>query len=108
MGGAIFVFFLFMILWQFIVYSLILITNSFNIGDTRFPEWYFALNFLNPLEAYGAILSLNIPSIAAQQTELIAVKYPSFFNTTNMLITLILWLFIPLILAYWRFKNKDI
>jgi len=108
MGGAIFVFFLFTIIWQFIVFALLIITSSFNIENAALSDWYFALNFFNPLGAYGSLLSLNIPSIAAQQTELIAVKYPSFFNTTNMLITLILWLFIPLILAYWRFKNKDI
>jgi len=108
MGGAIFVFFLFTIIWQFIVFALLIITSSFNIENAALPDWYFALNFFNPLGAYGSLLSLNIPSIAAQQTELIAVEYPSFFNTTNMLITLILWLFIPLILAYWRFKNKDI
>jgi len=108
MGGAIFVFFLFTIIWQFIVFALLIITSSFNIENAALSDWYFALNFFNPLGAYGSLLSLNIPSIAAQQTELIAVEYPSFFNTTNMLITLILWLFIPLILAYWRFKNKDI
>jgi len=108
MGGAIFVFFLFTIIWQFIVFALLIITSSFNIENAALSDWYFALNFFNPLGAYGSLLSLNIPSITAQQTELIAVEYPSFFNTTNMLITLILWLFIPLILAYWRFKNKDI
>ena len=108
MGGAILVFFLFTILWQFIVYFLILITNSFNIGDTRFPEWYFALNFLNPLEAYGTILSLNIPTVASQQIELSSSGYPSFYNTTNMLIALLLWMIIPLSLTYWKFRNKDI
>ena len=108
MGGAIFVFFLFTILWQFIVYFLILITNSFNVGDTIFPKWYFALNFLNPLGAYGAILSLNIPTVASQQIELSSLVYPSFYNTTNMLIALLLWMIIPLSLTYWKFRNKDI
>ena len=108
MGGAIFVFFLFTILWQFIVYFLILITNSFNVGDTIFPKWYFALNFLNPLEAYSTILSLNIPTVASQQIELSSSGYPSFYNTTNMLIALLLWMIIPLSLTYWKFRNKDI
>lgn len=108
MGGAIFVFFLFTILWQFIVLALLIFTDSFNMGNTTLPDWYFALNFFNPLGAYGTLLSLNIPSIAAQQTELLTYRYPSFLTTTNLFISLLLWLLIPLILAYCRFKNKDI
>lgn len=106
MGGAIFVFFLFTIIWQFIVFALLIVTNSFSMENIALPDWYFALNFFNPLGAYGSFLSLNIPSLNVQQ--LLTLKTPSFYNSTNMLIALLLWLFIPLILAYWRFKNKDI
>jgi len=108
MGGAIFVFFLFTIIWQFIVFALLNIANSFNVENTALSDWYFALNFFNPLEAYGYLLSLNISSIAAQQIELFLGGYPSFLNTTNLIVTLFLWLSIPLVLAYWLFKNKDI
>ncbi|RLF31840.1 MAG: hypothetical protein DRM98_04930 [Thermoplasmata archaeon] len=108
MGSAILVFFLFTILWRFIVVALLFFINAFDIKNATLPDWYLALNFFNPINAYEILLSLNIPSLAMQQVEAITFGYTSFLNTTNVLIALILWLLTPLILACWVFKNKDI
>ncbi len=105
MGGAIFVFFLFTIIWQFIVVAIVLLTGGLSLDSI--PDWYFALNFFNPLNAYGTLISLNIGSVGLQPG-LIFIEYPGFFNSTNMFIALLVWLVLPLVLAYWKFKEKDI
>jgi len=108
MGAAIFVFFLFTIIWQFIVAALLILTASIDIENMTIPDWYFALNFFNPLSCYGSIVSLNVSAVSIGSREFINQIYPSFYNTTNMLIALLIWLIIPLILAYFIFKNKDV
>jgi len=109
MGGAIFIFFFFTIIWNFIVAAILIATGGLETsGFGVVPDWFFAMNFFNPLSAYSSLVALNISSVSVQQVGIYSSGYPSFYNSTNMLIALLIWLIVPLILAYWAFKSKDL
>jgi len=108
MGSAIFVFFLFTIIWGLILAALLIVTGNIQFSSDpnvapvlKNPDWQYAMNFLNPLSAYGGIIKFNVLS----STD---ATYPAFYNSVNVFIALLIWLFAPLIVAYWAFKNKDI
>lgn len=108
MGGAIFSFFLFTIIWPFITTAILLVTGGLDSVTFSMPDWYYALDFFNPLNSYGTLISLNISSISIQQSSMTSIEYPGFINSATLSIALIMWLILPLILSYWRFKIKDI
>jgi len=109
MGGAIFLWFLFSIIWRFIVGAVLIFTTaSEEIGSFSFPDWYFGLQIFNPLDAYSALVTLNIGSVRTLQQEIGDIIYPSFYKSEVMVLILIIWLVISFFLAFWRFKQRDI
>jgi Cu-processing system permease protein len=109
MGGAIFLWFLFSIIWRFIAAAvLIFTTTSEEIGSFSLPDWYFGLQIFNPLDAYSALVSLNIGSIMTLQQEIGDIIFPSFYTSEVMFLILIIWLVVSFLLAFWRFKQRDI
>lgn len=109
MGGAIFLWFLFSIIWRFIVGAvLIFTTTSEEIGSFSLPDWYFGLQIFNPLDAYSALVSLNIGSIMTLQQEIGDIIFPSFYTSEVMVLILFIWLVVSFLLAFWRFKQRDI
>lgn len=116
MGGAIFVWVLFAIIWIFIVGAIIVAsgtfqTNTSSPGNIEIPDAYWASKFFNPLSSYSSFVSLNIESIHSTQfTQFsnLGISPPGFYNSTNMLISMIIWFVSPLALAFWRFDKKEI
>ena len=118
MGAAIFVWVLFAIIWIFIVGAIIIASGTIQIDaespddvEIGLPDAYWASNFFNPLESYGAFVNLNIGSVSSSQDssfEMLGIAAPDYYNSTNMLISMFAWFFVPLGLAFWRFEKRDI
>lgn len=112
MGGAIFIWVFFAIIWIFIVAAVIVASNTMEnleVGENiELPEAYFTSTFFNPLSCYSSLIQLNIGSTDGAALEQIGVTTPDYVNSTNMFFAMCIWLFSFLILAFWRFKQKDI
>lgn len=105
MGGAIFLWFLFEMIWSVIVAGILI--ARYGIGkmtDPNFmaPNWYYLSSLINPIKAYSALVSLNTPI-----NNMIG-KMPSFVNTSFTLVILFSWMIISLVLAYYIFNKKNL
>ena len=97
------------IIWMFISAGLLIATTDLSeLQSLSIPDWYYGFQLLNPLGSYGGLVSLNIGSVATAQDNIVGLSYPSFYTSEVMIFVLLVWLLVPLILAYWRFKRKDI
>ena len=118
MGAAIFVWVLFAIIWIFIVGAIIIASGSIQTDEEYsqdveidFPDAYWVSSFFNPLDSYSAFVTLNIESVSSaqgSQFEILGITSPDYYNSTNMLISMLAWFFTPLVLAYWRFEKREI
>jgi Cu-processing system permease protein len=114
MGSAIFIWVLFAIIWIFIVSAIIIASGTLqqeNIQtpeDITIPDAYWASNFFNPLSAYSSYISLNIESISDMQFDLFGFTAPAYFNSSNLLLSMIIWFISPLAIALWKFEKRDI
>jgi len=109
MGGAIFVWFLFSIIWQFIMVAIIIATGVIeNFESISIPDWYFGLQTINPLQSYSMLVSINVGTAPNQQDIGSVLGYPSFINNELLITVLILWIIVCISIAIWRFNKKDI
>jgi Cu-processing system permease protein len=107
MGGAIFLWVFFAIIWSLISAGLLVATVDIT-NITSLPDWYFGFQLLNPLGPYGGFISLNIGPISAGAGDIPAIVYPAFYTSELMLFAEFLWFIIPLIAAIYLFNKKDI
>jgi len=106
MGGAIFAWFLFEMIWNMVVSGLLIAKYGFEkLMEENFvaPNWYYIASLINPIKAYSALVSLNITPVAEFIGEM-----PSFVNTPFNLAILLIWMVASLLLANYLFKNKDL
>jgi ABC-2 type transport system permease protein len=110
MGGAIFLWFLFTIIWQFIMAGILIASGLLaNPESFDIPDWYYVIQFLNPMGVYGMIINLNITSVMSSSQDIGAmVGYPGFITNWLLIPLIIIWILVPLIIAFWQFKRKDI
>ncbi len=118
MGAAIFTWVFFAIIWLFIVLAIVIATNPdvLNVNasqspeelDMDIPEVIYISDFFNPISAYSRLISLNVGTTDSTSFENIDLGSPDYINSTNMFITMCIWLFSFLLLAFWRFNRKDI
>ncbi|NIA10187.1 MAG: ABC transporter permease subunit [Nitrospiraceae bacterium] len=106
MGGAVFLWFLFEMIWNIVVAGVLVLEYGVNkLSDQTFmaPNWYYVSALINPVKAYSALVSLSIPSVSG-----FAGNIPSFVNTSSMLAILFSWLGGALVLAYYILNKKDL
>jgi Cu-processing system permease protein len=115
MGASIGIWILFMpLVWGLIMGAIAIATNIFSLDLTDIesiviPDWYYGLDMINPIQIYSYLVSLNVPSVLAAQSDVAsAFEYPSFVTIPITTFLLFLWIVVCLILAYWRFSKKDI
>jgi Cu-processing system permease protein len=112
MGGAIFSWFFFVIIWRLVLGTLLVITSVFenleNIESFSIPDWYYAINIINPLEAYSQLISLNIGPIRNMQLDITNLSLPSFYTNEIMLGILFIWIILLILFTFLMFKRKDI
>ncbi|MCD6473822.1 MAG: ABC transporter permease [Thermoplasmata archaeon] len=70
----------------------------------QFPTWYYVSDFFNPIQIYRGIISLNIDVGMENFREF----YPSFYNTTSLILCLLIWILSPLIASIYIFKRRDV
>lgn len=102
-GAAIFIWFLFAMIWNMILFGLLVMTHGMNLKQA--PDWYYASNILNPIQAFSILIFVNIPSLKNLPGGL---SFPSFYNSWTSTLILLIWTFIPLILSMYFFRNRDI
>jgi ABC-type transport system involved in multi-copper enzyme maturation permease subunit len=103
MGIAIFSWFFFTIIWSFIINIILILTVSMeNLQDPNFiaPDWFHALNLVNPLSAYSSLVYLNLVNID--------YYLPDFYSSGLMVIILLIWILSPLLLSIILFEKRDI
>ncbi len=114
MGAAIFIWVFFGIIWIFIVTAIIIASGTLeqdieNPNDFELPDAVYMSNFFNPLSSYSAYLSFNMESLQSSQFDMIGfIDYPDYYNSTSMLISMIVWFSWPLAIAFWRFEKREI
>ena len=103
MGIAIFSWFFFTIIWSFIINIILILTVSMeSLQDPNFvaPDWFHALNLVNPLSAYSSLVYLNLVNID--------YNLPDFYSSGLMIIILFIWILIPMLLSIILFEKRDI
>ena len=110
MGGAIFVWFLFALIWQMILGVILVFTSSLEEIESTLsvPDWYHVLQLFNPLQTYSTLVSLNISPTMTTPGDITSFFYPSYYSSELMALILIVWIIIFFFLAFWRFKQRDI
>ncbi|RLI66262.1 MAG: hypothetical protein DRO67_01395 [Candidatus Asgardarchaeum californiense] len=109
MGGAIFSWFLFVVLWGLIMSGLLIASGASIEGllSGSLPDWYYAIQLFNPISVYSSLVSLNVGPVSATQQGF-PISYPSFYSSELMLLILIVWIVLFLFLAFWKFSRSDI
>jgi len=106
MGGAIFLWFLFEMIWNIVLAGILIAQyGTGKLSDPNFvaPSYYYIISLINPVKAYSTLAALNISSIRNELGNM-----PSFVNTPFVLGILLAWMFAMLISAYFIFRNKDL
>jgi len=106
MGMAIFIWIIFMpIFWSLIMVMILFAsTTTEKITAGIIPDWFYAIDLINPQQAYSALVSTNI----VQLPNTISITTPSFYNNGVFLTIIAIWIIVPLILSYILFKRHDI
>jgi len=106
-GAAIFIWFLFAMIWNIILFGILVSNYGFDKisqEDWMAPDWYYVSSIINPITAFSMLVALNVGPVQAD----IAGKLPTFYTTETTLLILFLWIIIPLLVALYIFKKKDI
>lgn len=109
MGMAVFLWFFFTMIWSVItlgVASMIVDIGSIASGDI--PDWYFAIEMINPLSSYNGLVSINIESVSSMGQQFIGSYYPDFYSTPLLTFVLLIWLIVFLTLSILLFKKRDL
>ena len=107
LGGSIFLWFLFAIIWGIILLGIIVANYGFDVianEDWSAPTWYYVATMLNPITSFQLLVSLNVAAISAD----IPGTFPSFYNVVTTTVTLLIWILLPLLAAFFLFSKKDL
>jgi Cu-processing system permease protein len=108
MGMAVFLWFFFTMIWNLIIDGIAIASGGINEMLTNgFPDWYYAVNIINPISAYGTLVSLNVGPVSASPIDDI-LSTPEFYSSWLMVMILLLWTILSLVLAYIFFKKRDL
>ena len=106
LGGAIFLWFLFTMIWGTILSGSLIAKYGFSAMMNEVwmaPTWYYIASIINPISAFSVLVSINVTPISTHLT-----RYPSFYTTPVTLLILLSWITISLVLAYYLFTKKDL
>ncbi len=107
-GGGILIFF-----WS-MIYGTILMAIFFATGGTIddlmagvIPEWFFNSVVFSPGDLHQTAVqrAFGVDTISAMG---FSITIPEFLNSINLIIVHIVWFLVPLVLAYFFFKKRDI
>lgn len=109
MGMSIFLWFFFTMIWSIITSGIaIMVSDDFtSVISEGFPNWYYAVEMINPLSAFNSLVSLNVESVSSMGQEFLG-SYPDFYTTPLLTVILLVWLTVFLVLSVLIFKNRDL
>ena len=109
MGMAVFFWFFFTMIWSIVTIGLVTVTaeDLTSIFSDGLPDWYFAIEMINPLSAFNGLVSIDIESVTNTNQQFIG-SYPDFYSTPILTMILLIWLFVFMILSILIFKKRDL
>ncbi|MBS3748330.1 MAG: ABC transporter permease [Candidatus Thermoplasmatota archaeon] len=108
MGMAVFLWFFFTMIWSVITIGVAsMIVDIGSIATGNIPDWYYAVEMINPLSSYNGLVSVNIESVSNMGQQFI-VTYPDFYSTPILTFVLLVWLIVFLALSILVFKKRDL
>jgi len=84
-----------------------MIVDIGSIATGSIPDWYYAVEMINPLSSYNGLVSVNIESVSNTGSQFI-VTYPDFYSTPILTSVLLVWLIVFLALSILVFKKRDL
>lgn len=87
MGGAIFLWVFFTMFWQFLIFGILIATTP--NGLYSMPDWVYPIQLLNPTMAYSHI-----------NQDVLSIHW--------IFLSLIAWMILPMLMAFWIFKRRDV
>jgi len=87
MGGAIFLWFFFSMLFPMLTFGILIATIP--NGLYGMPDWFYPIQLLNPTMAYSLI-----------NQDVLSIHW--------IFLSLIAWMIIPMLMAFWIFKRRDV
>ncbi|MCX6667916.1 MAG: ABC transporter permease subunit [Euryarchaeota archaeon] len=107
-GGGLLVFFWSMI-YGTILMAILFATGSniANLMKGNIPEWFYNSVIFSPSDLHQTAVqrAFGISTIEAMR---IKVTIPEFLSMSTLLVVHIIWFIVPLVLAYYFFKKRDI
>jgi Cu-processing system permease protein len=108
MGMAVFLWFFFTMIWSVITIGVAsMIVDIGSIATGSIPDWYYAIEMINPLSSYNGLVSVNIESVSNMGPQFI-INYPDFYSTPILTSVLLVWLIVFLALSILVFKKRDL
>jgi Cu-processing system permease protein len=109
MGMSIFLWFFFSMIWSIIIsgIAIMMVDDITSVVSSGLPDWYFAVDMINPLSAFSALVSLNVGSVSSVGQGFIG-SYPDFYSTPLLTFILLIWLAVFLFLSIIIFKKRDL
>jgi Cu-processing system permease protein len=106
MGGAVLIWFLFQFIYDVIVFGVYIAIEGMPTQGNfdSFPGWFYATELVNPSSSYNFLSQLVVSTVPGASDTL----FPWFVNGFSVVGIMLLWLFIPGILALWVFTKKDV
>ncbi len=107
-GMAVFVWFFFTMIWSIIIAGLAMLSENIQTALTEgLPNWYYAVNIINPISAFGVLVSLNVAPVSSSPFQQDA-SFPSFYSSGLMTAILLIWILLFLVFAYVFFKKREL
>jgi Cu-processing system permease protein len=106
LGGAIFLWFLFAVIWGIILSGIIIAqygTDVITDENWMGPTWYYIASIINPISAFSVLVSLNVTPISTS-----IIQLPDIYTTPVMLLVLFSWIVITLTVSYYMLIRKDL
>jgi len=109
MGMAVFFWFFFTMIWSIIVAGIAYLTiEDFSLLlEDGLPDWYFAVDMINPISAFSSLVSINIESVTNLNQQFIG-SYPDFYSTPILTLILLIWIIVFIVLSIFFFKKRDL
>jgi Cu-processing system permease protein len=108
LGGAIFLWFFFNMILPIILLGIAAAGQAFgDIMQGNIPQWYFAVELINPMSVYVYLVTLSVGPIASAQGFL-NLNLPSYYSPGLMVGILLLWISGFLALTFLKFKRIDL
>lgn len=109
MGMAVFFWFFFTMIWSVITIGIasVIVEDITSIVSEGLPDWYYAIEMINPLSSYNVLVSINIESVSNAGQQFIGT-YPDFYSSPLLSLILFVWLAVFLVLSILIFKKRDL